>query len=165
MVRLTENQHWLLYSARSGMAPPEPVAQARETGVYRRKYTELLFELWKSHNKLATHREGAKALEVLAIFYAKLLGVVLQHWILLSTTWSMESRSLFKAVRAVADMVKQIRMALGDSAALQAVLLKLRDVIEKLGGTTDRITNPSHAQLLNNPELLDWLLHEDCVEQ
>jgi DDE family transposase len=134
--------------------------------LYRARWQiELLFKLWKSHNKLSTHRAGAKALEILAIFYAKLLGIVLQHWILVSTAWSMESRSLFKAARALADMVKEILLALKDSAALQAALLRLRDVIEKLGGTTDRITNPSHAQLLNDPELLDWLCHEDCVEQ
>jgi hypothetical protein len=134
--------------------------------LYRARWQiELLFKLWKSHNKLAKHREAAKALEVLAIFYAKLLGVVLQHWILVATAWPMEGRSLFKAVRAVADTVKEIMQTLHDLDALQAVLLKLRGAIENLGGTTPRIKNPSHAQLLNDPELLDWLCHEDLVDE
>lgn len=118
---------------------------------------ELLFKLWKSHNRLAKHRAGAQALEVLAVFYAKLLGVVLQHWILVATAWQWAGRSLAKAARALVEAVKEILLALGDRAALGAALLRLRAVIEKLGGTTDRKRDPSHAQLIADPELLDWL--------
>jgi Transposase DDE domain len=126
--------------------------------LYRARWQiELLFKLWKSHNRLAAHREGAKALEVLAVFYAKLLGVVLQHWILVATAWQVAGRSLTKAARALAEVVKEILLALSDSAALEAALWRLRDVIQNLGGTTDRKKDPSHAQLIEDPELLDWL--------
>ena len=94
---------------------------------------------------------------MLAVFYAKLLGVLLQHWILVATAWPNERRSLPKAACALADMVKQILLVLRDSAALEAALLRLRDLIEKVGGTTDRNKEPSHAQLIEDPELLDWL--------
>lgn len=126
--------------------------------LYRARWQiELLFKLWKSHNRLAKHREGASPLEVLAVFYAKLLGVVLQHWILVATAWQLAGRSLTRAARALVEVVKQILLALGDDAALEAALLRLRDVIEKLGGTTDRKKDPSHAQLIEDPDLLDWL--------
>lgn len=126
--------------------------------LYRARWQiELLFKLWKSHNRLAKHRPGAEALEVLALFYAKLLGVLLQHWILVATAWSNDRRSLPKAARAFADMVKEILLVLRDPAALEATLLRLRDLIANLGGTTDRNKDPSHAQLIEDPELLDWL--------
>lgn len=126
--------------------------------LYRARWQiELLFRLWKSHNKLAKHRAKATALEVLAVFYAKLLAILLQHWILVATAWTNARRSLPKAARALADMVKEILLALRDSAALEAALLRLRNLIEKLGGTTDRNKEPSHAQLIEDPELLDWL--------
>jgi hypothetical protein len=126
--------------------------------LYRARWQiELLFKLWKSHNQLARHREGARALEVMAVFYAKLLGVLLQHWVLVATAWQVAGRSLVKATRALADAVKQILLALGKAAALRAALLQLRDVIEKLGSTTSRKSDPSHAQLIEDPDLLDWL--------
>ena len=125
--------------------------------LYRARWqVELLFKLWKSHNRLAQHRDGASALEVLAVFYAKLLGVVLQHWILVATAWQMAGRSLTRAARALAEVVKEILLALGASAALEAALARLRDVIQNLGGTTDRKKDPSHAQLIEEAELLDW---------
>ena len=127
--------------------------------LYRARWqVELLFKLWKSHNRLASHREGASALEVLAVFYAKLLGVVLQHWVLVATAWQVAGRSLTRAARALAEAVKGILLALGDAATLEAALLRLRDVIDKLGGTSDRKKDPSHAQLIEDEELLDWLL-------
>lgn len=126
--------------------------------LYRARWQiELLFKLWKSHNQLAKHREGASALEVLAVFYAKLLGVVLQHWILVATAWQMAGRSLTRAARTLAEVVKEIVLALGDSAALEAALSRLRNVIQNLDGTTNRKKDPSHAQLIEDAELLDWL--------
>jgi hypothetical protein len=126
--------------------------------LYRARWqVELLFKLWKSHNQLAKHRVGARAKEVLAVFYAKLLGAVLQHWILVATAWPRERRSLLRAARALAEMVKEILLALHDSAALQAALLRLRELVEKFAGTTDRTKHPSHAQLIEDPDLLDWL--------
>lgn len=126
--------------------------------LYRARWQmELLFKLWKSHNGLAKHRNGARAWEVLAMFYAKLLGVLLQHWILVATAWQLPGRSLMRAARALVEVVKQVLLALRDEAALETALRRLREVIEKLGGTTQRKKHPSHTQLINAPELLDWL--------
>jgi hypothetical protein len=145
---------WSLFVTNGGV---EELTWQAVVVLYRARWQiELLFKLWKSHNGLAQHRAGAPALEVLAVLYAKLLGVVLQHWMLVATAWRLADRSLAKAGRALAEAVKEILLGLDDNAALEAALLRLREVIERLGGTTDRNKDPSHAQLIENPELLDW---------
>ena len=126
--------------------------------LYRARWQiELLFKLWKSHNQLHRGREGASALEFLAVFHAKLLGVVLQHWILVATTWHIAARSLMKAAKLLADEIKEMMQALGDLDRLEELLRRLRRLIENQGKTTNRNKNPSHAQLMADPDLLDWL--------
>lgn len=61
---------------------------------------ELLFKLWKSHNMIDTSR-SAKPWRRLCELYAKLIGVVIQHWLLLVGCWHFPNRSLFKAAQTV----------------------------------------------------------------
>ena len=91
------------------------------------------------------------------MFYAKLLGVVLQHWILVATAWHIAARSLMKAASLPAEDIMEMMKALGDLGRLEELLRGLRRLIESLGKTTNRNKDPSHAQLMDDPELLDWL--------
>jgi hypothetical protein len=48
---------------------------------------ELLFKLWKSEGRIDESR-STKPWSVLCEVYAKLLGMVVQHWVLLTSCWS-----------------------------------------------------------------------------
>jgi hypothetical protein len=61
---------------------------------------ELLFKLWKKEGRVDKSRSG-QPWRVLCEVYAKLLGMVVQHWILLVNCWSYANRSLVKAARTV----------------------------------------------------------------
>jgi hypothetical protein len=61
---------------------------------------ELLFKLWKSHGQIDESR-SQKPWRVLCEVYAKLLAMVVQHWLLLVGCWRYPDRSLCKAAHTV----------------------------------------------------------------
>jgi hypothetical protein len=61
---------------------------------------ELLFKLWKQGLGFARPR-SRQPHQILCEVYAKLLAVVVQHWILLIGCWDHADRSLFKAVQVL----------------------------------------------------------------
>jgi len=61
---------------------------------------ELLFKLWKSHGRIDEWR-SAKPWHILCEVYAKLLAMLVQHWLLLVGCWQYPDRSLHKAAQTV----------------------------------------------------------------
>ena len=53
---------------------------------------ELLFRLWKAHGKIDEWR-STKPWRILCELYAKLIGLVLQHWVFLAGSWYRHDRS------------------------------------------------------------------------
>jgi DDE family transposase len=61
---------------------------------------ELLFKLWKSQGGIARWRSG-KAGAILCELYAKVIAMIIQHWIVLTGCWGYAERSLTKASATV----------------------------------------------------------------
>ena len=61
---------------------------------------ELIFKLWKSHGKVDEWRTQ-KPQRILAETYAKLIAMVVQHWLFLVMFWRYPNRSLVKAAQTV----------------------------------------------------------------
>jgi hypothetical protein len=61
---------------------------------------ELLIKLWKSHGQIDLVRE-VRPWRVLCELYGRLLGQIVQHWVLLVSCWDEIARSLPKAAQTL----------------------------------------------------------------
>lgn len=65
---------------------------------------ELLWKLWKDQGLLDAWQTANPA-RILCELYAKLLGMLVQHWLLLRSCWDDPHRSLVGAVQVIRDQV------------------------------------------------------------
>lgn len=127
--------------------------------LYRARWQiELLFKLWKSHNRLAQRELDALPQRQMAVLYAKLIGVIVQHWILLTVTWNHCRRSLRKAAAVITTWIVLLGEAIDDCRRLRNLLRRLQEAIASAARVTRRKKHPSLFQLLENPELLDYVI-------
>jgi Transposase DDE domain len=119
---------------------------------------ELLFKLWKQHGALATWRTH-NPWRILCEVYAKLLAVLIQHWVILGGSWAHPQRSLVKAAQVVRRFCPLLALALRDSLpalTLAATLDVITDVLAAGGRLNSRQGAPNTYQLLLDPSLLDY---------
>jgi hypothetical protein len=125
---------------------------------------ELLFKLWKSHAGLA-FSQGQRAARVLCEVYAKLIGIVVQHWLLLATAGSFLAWSWPKAARRLLREVRELGRALACIEALVAILERLRCRVQQRCALSKRRAHPTTCQLLQDPAAEDSQLSEFANEQ
>jgi hypothetical protein len=152
-----EHLDWCDWTLLVTNCPAELLTWKEAVVLYRARWQiELLFKLWKSHNHLAASRETWSAVERMAVFWAKLIGVVVQHWLLLTSTWSNPRRSHWKAARVIRGWIVSLTGALDDLGHLIRVLEQMTATISAVAKQKLQKKDPSSFQLLLNPELLDW---------
>jgi hypothetical protein len=147
-------QDWTIFVTN---CEPELLTWREVVVLYRARWqVELLFKLWKSHNHLADRETDASPQRQMAVIYIKLIGVIVQHWILLIATWTDAQRSLRKAAAVLRDWIVLLADLLDDGRRLRAFLSRLVTAIAKKTRVTRRKKHPSLFQLLENPELLEY---------
>ena len=109
---------------------------------------ELLFKLWKSHGQIDEWRSG-KCWRILCEVYAKLLGQLAQHWIILASCWGCPDRSLVKAAQTIRKHAFHIASAFGDRHQLERTLTIIQRCLAQVGRLNKRRSAPSTAQRLS----------------
>jgi len=87
---------------------------------------ELLFKLWKSHGRIDEWR-STNPWRILIEVYAKLLAMLIQHWLFLIGFWHFANRSLFKA----ACTVQRHALLLASSCVALEALVAAITVIQR----------------------------------
>ena len=137
--------------------PPEKLTWKEAVVLYRTRWQiELLFKLWKSHNHVGRCRKNAPPHEELAILWAKLIGVLIQHWFLLLAGWHDERRSLWKLAKAFREWVTALIGVINEHEQLVSIIRKIQSHLAHVVPIRKRKNKPSNFELLDNPELLDW---------
>lgn len=122
----------------------------------RERWTiELLFKLWKSQVKIDQWR-SAHPWRVLCELYAKLIAVVIQHWLLLFGCWHDPWRSLVKASAIVRSRALECLEVLSGTCRLYRLMTQLRCMMQSGCRVNRRASEPCLTQLLL--EGLDWVL-------
>ena len=122
---------------------------------------ELLFKLWKSHGGLS-FSHGQRAARVLCAIYAKLIGMVVQHWLLLASAGSLLAWSWTKAARRVRRVAVALGQAMQAVETLIAVLERLRRRIQKRCQPSKRRRQPTTYQRLQDPDRADYREVMEC---
>jgi len=113
---------------------------------------ELLFKLWKSHGHIDESR-SAQPWRVLTEVFAKLLAMVVQHWLLLASCWAFPDRSLLKAAQTIRPHALSIASALVYPAFLDHILAVVQRCVAAGCRLNRRKKHPNTYQLLLEPSL------------
>jgi Transposase DDE domain len=109
---------------------------------------ELLFKLWKQHG-LVDEWRSEHAERILCEVYAKLLAMVVQHWLLIRACWHESDRSMTALARTVREQVPTLIHALLGRLPLEQAMGMILQRLQQNAPLPPRRTRPSTAQLLN----------------
>jgi hypothetical protein len=111
---------------------------------------ELLFKLWKSHGLLDESR-SVQPYHILTELYAKLLALLLQHWLILLALWDLPNRSLSLAVQLIHKFAYTLAIALPHVALLSFVLTVLQHTLPTCTMSSLRTTPHTYQRLADPP--------------
>jgi Transposase DDE domain len=111
---------------------------------------EVLFKHWKSDGQV-DEWNSSKPYRILCEVYAKLLALVLEHWILAVSGLQTPKQSVRRAARKVRQHALHLASVLADGEALIGVLSLLQRCIQGSPPINKRRSRPATFQLLDSP--------------
>jgi hypothetical protein len=134
----------------SQLTLPEALVLLRE-----RWQIELLFKLWKQYGHLDEWRTSS-SWRILCEIYAKLIGLLLQHWLFLLFAWHNPQRSLVKLSQIVRQTAHVLLEALAGHCSLRWAFRVIERRMRSGTQMNTRKKHPNSAQLLNDG--LNWAI-------
>jgi hypothetical protein len=117
---------------------------------------ELLYKLWKQYGQV-DEWHTADPWRVLCELYAKLIGVLVQHWLIVLFAWHDPQRSLVKLAKVVRDTGWTLMEALAGQRSLRSALRLISRRMRSGCQMNKRKKHPNSAQLLEQ-EAVEWAL-------
>jgi hypothetical protein len=117
---------------------------------------ELLYKLWKADGLIDEWRTE-NPWRVLCELYAKLLGLLLQHWLIVLFAWHDPQRSLVKLAQVVRDTSWVLMDALAGHRSVRSALRLIGRRMRSGCQMNKRKKHPNAAQLVEQ-EAVEWAL-------
>lgn len=129
--------------------PAEQLSLAEALILYGVRWQiELLFKLWKSKG-LVDESRSQNPYRILCEVYAKLLAMIIQHWIFLTAFWAYPDRSLTKAAQTVRKFAFALAVACQKSVQHLSETIQVINRCLAAGCRIDpRRSHPNTYQLL-----------------
>jgi len=108
---------------------------------------ELLWKLWKQWGAI-DEWQTANPARILCELYAKLLGMLVQHWVLLLACWEDPHRSLVGAAQVIRDQVPTLVHGLTGRLPLRKALTLIKQALTNGCSIPKRQTRLSTSHLL-----------------
>jgi Transposase DDE domain len=112
---------------------------------------ELLFKLWKQYAQADVSR-SKNSWHILCDFYAKLIGMIIVHWMMIIGCWQVPNRSMVKAAKAIRKQIVLIARALIGREDLDQILQEITQGLDRCR-IDKRKKHPNTFQLLLDPTL------------
>ncbi len=137
---------------------PTAMMSAEEAVIlYRARWQiELLFKRWKSLG-LVDLLQGSNTVRQMVKIWARLLAVLVQHWLAVDTVWGDPTMSLHKVCRVIRTFVGRLATVLNELADLNKVLEALKAAVAKTCRRNKR-SKPGTFELLNVISSLEYSL-------
>ena len=134
---------------------PEDRLSAQEALVLMRCrwQIELLWKLWKQHGKIDTWR-SEKPDRIETEIYAKILALLLLHWITILGCWDDPQRSLRKAQQVTQWNASALGFALIGDMSLSRAIQRIAGAMGKACRINSRRKKPNTYQLVRDPKLI-----------
>lgn len=137
--------------------PPEYVGMEEAVVLLRARWQiELLFKRWKSQGGLSRSR-SRQPWRMLCEIYAKLIGLVLAHCLLVIGCWQHHNRSLVKADQLLRTHIIWVALSFDTKTHLVSALEYITSLMRQGCRLNRRKARPSTDQLLLDPSLVDGL--------
>jgi hypothetical protein len=108
---------------------------------------ELLFKLWKRDGQI-DESTSQKPDRVLCELYAKLVAMIVQHWVVLVSGWEQVDRSLVKMAQTVRRYAWELARAVGRRPAVRRIIDELRTIFRTCCRVDRRQKHPATCHRL-----------------
>jgi hypothetical protein len=129
-------------------APPELLSASESLVMLRVRWQiELLFRLWKQHG-LVDEWRTRNPWRILVETYAKLTGLVIQHWLFLVSFWPQANRSLVKGAQTVRSHATMLAAAIRGAITMDVAIAQITTCLSAGCRMNPRRKEPNTYQLL-----------------